>query len=161
MSPPPVLYVEDDDDLRCVLKQQLTRAGFAVTAVCCAEDALSLLQTRKFGALLTDYQLPGHNAAWLLAEASARGLIEQRAVVVLSADRKPAGIEGYTFLRKPADIAVIVEALRTAGSRVAMVRSCIVRSQTLIRIVAHGITRFDERVSAWAFPAPWRAPVMA
>lgn len=161
MTPPPVLYVEDDDDLRCVLSQQLSRAGFAVTAVSSAEDALSLLLTRKFEALLTDYQLPGHNASWLLAEADARGLLEKSSVVVLSADYRPAGVEGYVRLRKPADLPAIVEVLRAATSRVAVIDGCIAQSRTLVRILASGIARIDERVSAWAFPARARCAVMA
>jgi CheY-like chemotaxis protein len=161
MISPPVLYVEDDDDLRSILSQQLSRAGFAVTAVGCAEDALSVLGTRRFDAMLTDYQLPGHNASWLIAEACARGLLAKSAVVVLSADRSPRAIEGCAFIRKPADISVIVEALRTAISPLAIFGSCIHRSRTLIRIVAHGIAYCDQRVSAWAFPAPWRQPALA
>jgi len=117
---PTILYVEDDDDIRSVVTEVLTSEGFDVHAVSSAEDALGDLTKRTFDLLLTDYRLSRENADWLLREGTARGLLSRTAVVVLSSDPKPKGIEGYTFLRKPIDLDVFSAAIaRALGDRIA------------------------------------------
>jgi DNA-binding NtrC family response regulator len=119
MLSPTILYVEDDDDIRSVVTQALTFEGFDVTAVSSAEDALKGLAARTYQLLLTDYRLPKENAAWLLREATGKGLLEKTPVIVFSAEIAPQGIEGYLFLRKPIDLDVLSAAIaRTLADHV-------------------------------------------
>src|SRR5688500_16044186 len=92
-----ILYVEDDDDIRAILTQALTSEGFDVNAVSSAEDALRDLSAGSFDVMLTDYRLPGENAAWLLRECDARGFLSRMPVIVFSAESNPTGIEGHVF----------------------------------------------------------------
>ena len=65
MHPARILYVEDDDDIRDTMTMLLEHEGYVVTSVQNAEDALRDLARDHFDLLLTDYQLPAENAAWL------------------------------------------------------------------------------------------------
>lgn len=116
MLSPKILYVEDDDDIRSVVTQALVGEGFEVNAVSSAEDALRDLTAHTFDVMLTDYRLPRENAAWLLREGKARGVLGRMPVIVLSAEVSPEGIEGYTFLRKPIDLDVLSAAIASALS---------------------------------------------
>src|SRR3954469_25985683 len=113
MLSPKILYVEDDDDIRDILTQALTSEGFDVKAVSSAEDALLDLSADTFDVMLTDYRLPGENAAWLLRESRMLGVLPRMPVIVFSAESNPAGIEGHTFLRKPVDLDVLSAAIAT------------------------------------------------
>jgi DNA-binding NtrC family response regulator len=114
LSSPKILYVEDDDDIRGIVTQALLSEGFEVNPVSSAEDALRDLSAAPYDVLLTDYRLPGENAAWLLRESEALGLLEKMPVIVFSAETNPTGIEGHTFLRKPIDLDVLSAAIATA-----------------------------------------------
>lgn len=109
-----LLYVEDDEDLRGLIAKVLVDHGYDVTEVASAEDALGRLEEERFDAVLTDYNLPGETGAWLLAEAAARGHLRRTAAVVLTSERKPAGVDGFVVLRKPVDVGVLLGALDDA-----------------------------------------------
>ena len=96
-----VLYVEDDEDIRDTMTMLLEYEGYHVTATSTAEAALEALARTKFDLLLTDYQLPGENAAWLLATADERGLLGDTPVIVLSGAYDPPDLDGRRLLRKP------------------------------------------------------------
>jgi circadian clock protein KaiB len=113
-----LLYVEDDNDLRAMLKVLLRREGYDVTAVAAAEDAIVELQTGRYQLLLTDYNLANQNANWMLQVARTSGYLQNVRVVVLSATANPAGVENYHFLRKPVDVSVLFAALDEAVTAV-------------------------------------------
>jgi PAS domain S-box-containing protein len=52
-----LLFVDDDDALRTALGAVLTRHGFALTSVSSVPEALELISTRKFDALLSDLNI--------------------------------------------------------------------------------------------------------
>jgi DNA-binding response OmpR family regulator len=109
--PTRMLYVEDDNDLRGMIADTLVEAGFVVTPVPSAEAALASLQAAHFDILLTDYHLLGETGGWLLETATAAGLLEGTAAIMLTSERRPPGTEGYTILRKPVDIAVLLDTI--------------------------------------------------
>ena len=65
-----VLLVEDDEDVRSYLTEELRELGFTVTSAPDAEDALRILENggQKVDLLLTDVVMPGMNGRQL-AEA--------------------------------------------------------------------------------------------
>lgn len=109
-----ILYVEDDDDIREMMTSFLAGEGYAVSSFRTAEDGLTALEDGAFDLVLTDYILPGEDAAWLLREARARHLIDAIPVIVVSAEYKPPGIEGAAFLHKPVKAAVLLETIDRA-----------------------------------------------
>jgi len=112
--PTQLLYVEDDEDLRDMIASTFIDAGFEVTAVSSAEDALHELGGAHFDVILTDYNLTGETGAWLLRNAAAKGFLERTAAIVMTADHQPAGVAGYRLLRKPTDFAVLLAAIDDA-----------------------------------------------
>lgn len=112
--PTQLLYVEDDEDLRDMIALAFGEAGFEVAAMSSAEDALERLAASHFDAVLTDYNLTGETGAWLLANAAARGYLARTAAIVLTAELRPTGVDGYRVLRKPTDFAVLLAAIGDA-----------------------------------------------
>src|SRR5687767_7614148 len=93
-----ILYVEDDFDVRETMTMLLEQEGYGVTAVPTAEAALEELRRGGYDLLLTDYQLPGANADWLIRSAIGQGSLGATQVIVLSGADDPEGIDGYRFL---------------------------------------------------------------
>ena len=58
MTTPRVLVVEDDDSVRLMLQEGLQRDGFDVVVASNVRDALRLIATEKFDALLSDLHMP-------------------------------------------------------------------------------------------------------
>jgi DNA-binding response OmpR family regulator len=106
MEKPRLLLVEDEPVTRMALEARLRRAGFMVTAVEGAEQALALLQAERFALLITDLQLQSLDGVALLV--NARMLDPDLEVLVLtgvaSLDSAIAAINhgAHTYLRKPA-----------------------------------------------------------
>lgn len=71
-----VLIVDDDPVVRVSLVDELSNA-YAVTSVGSAEDALELLRTREFDAVISDMRMPGMTGIELLShpELSASGAV--------------------------------------------------------------------------------------
>ncbi len=116
--PTKLLYVEDDDDLRDMVAGAFVDAGFEVNAVSSAESALEQLKNGHYDILVTDYNLTGKTGAWLLASASADGLLARTATFVLTSERKPAGVEGYKVLRKPIDFSALLATIGEATGQI-------------------------------------------
>lgn len=112
--PTRLLYVEDDDDLRDMIADILVEAGFVVTPVPSAEAAMTSLRGARFDILVTDYHLLGETGVWLLESATAAGLLEGTAAIMLTSERRPPGGEAYTVLRKPVDIVTLLDAIGAA-----------------------------------------------
>jgi two-component system phosphate regulon response regulator OmpR len=107
-SPRHLLIVDDDDRLRELLKQFLTRAGFRVSTAASAAAARRLLATLEFDLLVVDVMMPGEDGfsltRWLRAQARPIGAIP---VLILTARGLPGDrIEGLQlgaddYLAKP------------------------------------------------------------
>jgi DNA-binding response OmpR family regulator len=131
-----LLYVEDDDDLRQMFSMMLVNEGYDVAAVSNAEDAILALQTERYDLLLTDYNLLNKNADWLLRVAEASGSLRDTRVVILTAERQPAGVDGYRILKKPVDIAVLFACLDEAVTKSAPAPASVCEAETPLSGVA-------------------------
>ena len=112
--PTKLLYVEDDEDLRDMVAGMFVSAGFDVTAAPSAETALQQLHGSRYDIIVTDYNLTGETGAWLLANASSKGYLERTATIVLTSERRPPGVDGYSVLRKPVDFSILLAAIDDA-----------------------------------------------
>jgi len=123
-----LLVVDDDDRIRNLLKEYLSRAGFRVTAAAHAAAARRVLAVIDFDLMILDVMMPGEDGLsltrWLRAEGqpkastpilmlTARGLAEDRIEGLTS------GVDDY--LPKPFDpqeLLLRIEAiLRRTGGR--------------------------------------------
>ncbi|MHC4469524.1 MAG: sigma-54-dependent transcriptional regulator [Planctomycetota bacterium] len=78
-----ILLVDDDVSLLRVTEKQLTDAGYEVTAVPSAEDALEAYSTEQVDLVVTDVEMPGMDGLELLAELKRRE--PEAAVLVITA----------------------------------------------------------------------------
>jgi two-component system phosphate regulon response regulator OmpR len=69
-----LLVVDDDDRIRDLLKQYLTRAGFRVTTACDAAAARKLLDLLDFDLLILDVMMPGEDGLSLTRWVRKRGV---------------------------------------------------------------------------------------
>jgi len=71
-TPDTVLLVDDEKSILDVLSMGFKRAGIPVKTALTAEDAIVLLEVEKFGAVVTDKNLPGKSGLELLKIISER-----------------------------------------------------------------------------------------
>jgi two-component system phosphate regulon response regulator OmpR len=119
-----LLVVDDDDRIRELLKQFLTRAGFRVTTAGDAESARRLLDLLDFDLLIVDVMMPGEDGFSLTRWVRKRS---PTPVMILTARGLPDDrIEGLSlgaddYLAKPfepQELVLRVEAiLRRAGPK--------------------------------------------
>ncbi len=71
-TPPTVLVVEDDIDLRLTIVESLEANGFAAAQACDAADAIDRLQGFAYDGLVVDLKLPDGDGMTVLDQALAR-----------------------------------------------------------------------------------------
>jgi CheY-like chemotaxis protein len=77
-----VLVVDDEAVVLTVLREALRRGGYRVTTAASAEEAIDLMQRRRFDLVLTDKNLPG--ASGLDVLRAARALSPAPAIVLIT-----------------------------------------------------------------------------
>jgi two-component system response regulator AtoC len=116
-----VLVVDDEENLRLVLRTLLRRHGYEVEAAPSGEDALALVDSFGPDVVLTDVRMPKMGGLDLLATLKAKG--NEATVIVMSAygnvdmaiEAMKAG--AYDYVQKPFKPDEIVLALRKAEER--------------------------------------------
>jgi len=116
-----VLVVDDEENLRLVLRTLLRRHGYEVETAPTGEEALSLVDSFGPDVVLTDVRMPKMGGLDLLATLKAKG--NEATVIVMSAygnmDLAIEAIKGgaYDYVQKPFKPDEIVLALRKAEER--------------------------------------------
>ncbi len=67
---PRLLLVDDEEDLRTVLGQELSAAGYEVVTAPDGVEAIRILQTEKFDVALLDIQMPNKDGIAVLKHLS-------------------------------------------------------------------------------------------
>jgi two-component system phosphate regulon response regulator OmpR len=123
-----LMVVDDDDRIRGLLKEYLSRAGFRVTGAADAAGARRMLDVLDFDLLILDVMMPGEDGLsltrWIRAEPGAKS---QTPILMLTARGLPDDrIEGLSlgaddYLSKPfepQELLLRIEAiLRRTGGR--------------------------------------------
>src|SRR5205085_10112223 len=105
-----ILVVDDNADARAILTGVLEYCGALVTPAATAVEALRILRQATPDAVVSDMNLPDHDAPWLVREAqSLRTLAPFVAVSAEDFDHDDLEERGFAaFLRKPLDLARLV-----------------------------------------------------
>src|SRR5436190_8622235 len=121
MADPLVLVVEDDGDLRRLLRRGLDEEGFEVIAVACGREAIEAATRRAPDALVVDIGLPDADGRDVCQALRARGM--EAPVLFLTAREavsdRLAGFNagGDDYLTKPFAFAELVARLRALVRR--------------------------------------------
>jgi len=113
-----ILLVDDDADLLQLLSMRLVAAGYRVSAVASAEEALAQLAVERPQLVLSDVQLPGMDGLALFDQIRAKH--PSLPVILLTAhgtipDAVEATARGvYTYLTKPYDGLALLEKIAQA-----------------------------------------------
>jgi two-component system response regulator AtoC len=121
-----VLVVDDEENLRLVLRTLLKRQGYEVETAASGEEALGLVDTFGPDVILTDVRMPKMGGLDLLSTLKAKG--NEATVIVMSAygsfdmalDAIKAG--AYDYVQKPFKPDEVILALRKAEEREALRR---------------------------------------
>jgi DNA-binding NtrC family response regulator len=98
-----ILVVEDHEDFRLLLETVLTQAGFVVDCAESSEDAVAMLEQGDYDFLLSDYCLPGHSGAWLVAHANERTPESIPSLIVTGDPDAPGIPHDHPVVPKPVD----------------------------------------------------------
>lgn len=115
--PRKVLLVDDDDLVLAVLQAALARAGHTVRCALTSAEALRLLAIESVDVVVLDAHMAGSSLEGDLDAIS--GLRSSPAIIVLSGSAVDAALlaaAGATYLAKPVDARVFLDAVRDAGS---------------------------------------------
>jgi|SRR5690606_5631272 len=112
-----VLLVEDELLVRELAYEDMTEAGFDVTASSNGDEALALLREgHRFDLLFTDIRMPGATDGWALAHEAKQLLPDLR--VIYATGLGDAGDrlgEGERFVRKPYSLRELLKVLGELG----------------------------------------------
>ncbi|MGC4078337.1 MAG: sigma-54 dependent transcriptional regulator [Rubrivivax sp.] len=118
-TPPRLLVVDDEPDLRTLYELTLLREGYDVESAETVEEAWAALQSRRFQLLITDMRLPDGTGLDLLRRLEDAGRGEKGIVITAygSAENAVEALKSgaYDYLTKPVDLrqfrAVVASAL--------------------------------------------------
>ncbi len=109
-----ILVVDDEKEVRSLVRLLAERAGYRVTEASNAEEALAVLQERLLEPqlLLTDIVMPG--ASGLMLAAQAHHIRPSMPVIFMTgfADEYQAELSGSVCLRKPFKAAELITAIQ-------------------------------------------------
>ena len=110
-----ILLVEDNEDFCLLMDLTLRGAGYLVDCATCAEDALHLMETRRYQLLLSDYSLPGYSGLWLLRQTFERNLIRPDAALMITGDPEAPGVRDTAHvIPKPVNFDRFIFQIRAA-----------------------------------------------
>jgi two-component system response regulator MprA len=99
----PVLFIEDNPDLRDVVGLALQKDGFEVELAANGREALKILRRRLPFVILLDLMMPVMNGWEFLLLMKKDRLVADIPIIVCSAARDQS-LKGVEYLRKPLDL---------------------------------------------------------
>ncbi len=110
----PILVVDDDPDIREALSGVLELEGYEVSAFGDAREALAWLEAGHVPVVvLLDLMMPGMNGWQFLAALDERPALGRLPVIVLTGARESDGLHVSALLKKPVDLDVLLDSVRT------------------------------------------------
>ncbi|WP_084624035.1 cache domain-containing protein [Oceanospirillum beijerinckii] len=113
-----ILLVEDDSDVRMVVRDQLTSLGYTVIEACDADEAEQLITTLdSIEGLVSDVNMPGRLDGFGLAELMYQHNPDSQRLIISGNEYEqdsPVSSKKYQILRKPFDKATLERAMAQA-----------------------------------------------
>ncbi len=89
-----ILVVDDNDDIRQILRAIFARAGYSVTEACGGQEALDLLESKQFDLLVLDLIMPRVSGEQVLQQLGMKRLKEMPVIVLTVKNPDPNAIKG-------------------------------------------------------------------
>ena len=110
-----VLYVDDEEQLRFLVKNQLTNEGFDVETADDGDTALKILQNESFDVILLDIKMPRMNGIEVLKHLKAKK-IASRVIMLTGVDDISVALEAVKggaidYLTKPYEMTDLLGAI--------------------------------------------------
>ena len=171
-----VLLVEDDTVICSMLKRGLEMSGYAVQATATAEEALALIETTQFDAVITDKNLPGKSgedvARAVRAKSRESALVMMTGYSSRESAREMQLLRADAYLTKPFEITDLTRLLgqvigRRKGQATVLARIKLTAApRPLQRVVIvepnpTDCARLEQRVSALSLSPLVRTDVLA
>lgn len=122
-SPPRLLVVDDEPDLRTLYELTLLREGYEIDSAGTVAEALAHLQAQTYSAVITDMKLPDGSGLALLRWLEQAGRPEKAIVITAfgSAENAVEALKAgaYDYLTKPVDLRQFRLVVGSALGRVA------------------------------------------
>jgi two-component system response regulator GlrR len=106
------LVVDDNADLRQLLRAAFEMEGHQVVEAATASEGLKRLEEAGYNLILTDYAMPGGTGTWMLDEASRRGLMDRAVALVLTANPDVSDLGNVAVIAKPFDLDRLLDQVR-------------------------------------------------
>lgn len=119
MSIPHVLVVDDEDDIRVLIKEILSDEGYEVTNAADAAEARAARQKSKFDLILLDIWMPDTDGISLLREWSEHAELDCPVVIMSGHGTVDTAVEAtrlgaFDFVEKPLSIAKLLRTVERA-----------------------------------------------
>ena len=110
MSNPHVLVVDDEADIRALIKDILSDENYGVTAAANADEARKAMEARKFDLILLDIWMPDTDGITLLREWSDAGDLSCPVVIMSGHGTVDTAVEAtrlgaFDYVEKPLSLA--------------------------------------------------------
>jgi DNA-binding response OmpR family regulator len=112
-GPARVLVVDDHEDVRRMLATALAIEGHRVDEAADAHDGLRRLRQTRYNLIVTDHAMPGGTGAWMLQEATRRGLLDGAAALIVTAHPDVDQFGNVAVFGKPLDLDAFLAHVRT------------------------------------------------
>jgi two-component system response regulator MprA len=147
---PRVLVIEDDGDLRRLLRRGLEEEGFEVIQASTGKDALSLAEAEAPSLLVVDIGLPDADGRDVVQAVRSRG-VESPVLFLTARDQMVDRLAGFSaggddYLTKPFEFAELIARLRALLRRTAGTLSVAVAGDLRLDPAVHAVTAGKKTV---------------
>ena len=116
-----ILVVDDDDNIRLVIKQALSKLGHHVSIAQSAEEALSMIERSFFHVVISDIQMADMTGIDLLREIKELNALIQ-VYIITAHSNLPHVIQcmkggAYDYFEKPLEIEAVITSINEASRR--------------------------------------------
>jgi DNA-binding response OmpR family regulator len=116
-----ILYVDDEDALRTLVKNQLATEGYTVETADDGDTAMEMLEKASYGVILLDVRMPRVSGVEVLKFIRDRKVIS-RVIMLTAVDDLSVAIESVKlgandYLTKPYDLVSLVTAIERVTAR--------------------------------------------
>lgn len=118
-----ILVIEDERDIRELLKFQLQQEGFKIETAETGEQALKILKTTKVSLILLDLMLPGMDGLEICRRLKSKPKTRDIPIIILTAKGSEAdivkglGLGADDYVGKPFSSKVLIARIRTVLRR--------------------------------------------